>query len=333
MSLVQVRQAGSVKMLEPRGKQWEVTLKDAFCPIPFTHCKCSAWTGLVSRHEDLFLPLYIRASVQMAEMGWSSPTQLRGFSLSRIHCPKKNLKAKQMNNLVHFLCGVLHLTWVTRHPLGHCSPPAVAIVASMESLPKGGHRGRPMLWSLALNQCSPKMFRSHWKHNRNTAENCQLLNDSSPETPPWLKEGKYCSLQAYGSHKHWGEFSRAQEENFPCAEKLNTNSYSVHARRTVQVCGAGVFNCYSEARAGFCWVLAKPSSRHPAVLPELSAEVSISTPRGQEGESRHTVGMEQGTGTHSPRPADGECFLFQYICKVCYELLCWGFFLFFCILY
>lgn len=113
MSLVQVRQAGSVKMLEPRGKQWEVTLKDAFCPIPFTHCKCSAWTGLVSRHEDLFLPLYIRASVQMAEMGWSSPTQLRGFSLSRIHCQKKKPKSQTNEQPGTFL------VWSPASHMGH----------------------------------------------------------------------------------------------------------------------------------------------------------------------------------------------------------------------
>lgn len=116
-------------------------------------------------------------------------------------------------------------------------------------------------------------------------------------------------------------------------KKLNTNSYSVHARRTVWVCGAGVFNCYREARAGSCWVLAKPSPWHPTVLPKLSAEVSISTPRGHEGESRHTVGMEQGMGTHSPHPADGECFLFQYICKVCYEFFFLLLFFCNCILY
>lgn len=79
-----------------------------------------------------------------------------------------------------------------------------------------------------------------------------------------------------------------------------TNTYSVSARRAVWARCTDVFNCCSEARAGSCKVLAKNIPWYPLVLPELSTEVSISTPRGCEGEMGHTAGPKRGPGTQIP---------------------------------
>lgn len=117
------------------------------------------------------------------------------------------------------------------------------------------------------------------------------------------KGGKYCSLQAYGSHQPrdelWGqaiscltdECSEAQEENDPGAKKTQTtNTYSVAARRAVQARCIDVFNCCSEARAGSCEVLARNFHWYPLVLPELSAGFHFDS----RGDTRETWGIQPG---------------------------------------
>lgn len=125
-----------------------------------------------------------------------------------------------------------------------------------------------ILWSLAVNLHFPKMLISYWRHKGKTAENCYLLSDCSLKTTPSIKEGKYCSLQAYGSHQSRDELQgqaisgftdkclEAQEENDPSAKNKTpnqpTNTYSACARRAVQAQGTHEFNCCSGARAGSC---------------------------------------------------------------------------------
>lgn len=100
--------------------------------------------------------------------------------------------------------------------------------------------------------------------------------------------------------------------------KSTTNTYSASARRAVQAQSTHELNCCSGARAGSCQALAKTFPWYPLALPELRAEVSISTPRGCEGEMGHRARPKKGAGTHSPCLADRDCFLFQLICKICY---------------
>lgn len=94
-----------------------------------------------------------------------------------------------------------------------------------------------ILWSLAVNLYFPKMFISYWRHKGKTAENCCLLSDCSLKTPLSIKEGKYCSLQVYGSHQcrddvqgqkiscFTDKCSEAQEENDPHAKNNPQTNY------------------------------------------------------------------------------------------------------------
>lgn len=191
-----------------------------------------------------------------------------------------------------------------------------------------------ILWFLAVNLHFPKMLISYWRHKGKTAENCCLLSDCSLKTPLSIKEGKYCSLQVYGSHQSRDELqgqtiscftdecSEAQEENEPGAKKKSQNQ----PQTPIQPVPGGLCRLRAlmsliaavGARAGSCQALAKTFPWYPLALPELRAEVSISTPRGCEGEMGHRAGPKKGAGTHSPCLADRDCFLFQLICKICY---------------
>ena len=235
---------------------------------------CSNWTRLVHRHKGLFLPPSTCTSASCN--GWEGLhqpcTKLQDFSLPRVCYQAKDPSvctgATAQNNLAHPLCAAWshhrHLGWVPQSiPVTNVAPQRWQLWPLQKAWPRKITERGFILWSLAVNLHFPKMFKSHWKHKGNTAENCWLLSDCSLKNPPRIKEGKYSSLKAYGSHQPsdelWGSsnfiFHRSPGRKWLlCKKKKNKLQIPIQSvpEGLYGLSALDVFNCCSEARVGSC---------------------------------------------------------------------------------
>lgn len=103
------------------------------------------------------------------------------------------------------------------------------------------------------------MFISYRRHKGKTAKNCCLLSDCSLKTRLSIKEGKYCSLQAYGSHQSRDELqgqaiscftdecSEAQKENDPSAKKNPKPAHKYLFSQCQEGCAGSEHSCLTAA--------------------------------------------------------------------------------------